>query len=124
MTSMTEQIRPPRLVSDQLWDLLAPLIPPPPPAKNGRSGRPRIEDRDVLEGILFVVHHGIAWKNLPAELGYGSGVTCWRRLRSWQEAGVWETLHHSVLHELSQEHLLHRVQDRPGPGKPADDRGC
>ncbi|WP_438612766.1 IS5 family transposase [Kocuria sabuli] len=95
-----------RLVSDQLWELLEPLIPPPPPAKNGRTGRPRVDDRAALEGILFVTENGIAWKKLPAELGFGSGITCWRRLRAWQEAGVWDKLHHAVLDQLGQDGVL------------------
>lgn len=45
-------------------------------------------------------------KKLPTELGYGSGITCWRRLRAWQEAGVWEKLHHAVLEKLGQDGML------------------
>ncbi len=45
-------------------------------------------------------------KLLPHELGFGSGITCWRRLRAWQEAGVWEKLHHAVLEKLGQEGAL------------------
>jgi transposase len=59
-----------------------------------------VPDRQVLDGILFVLHTGIAWGDLPKQLGYGSGVTCWRRLRDWQAAGVWERLHETVLAEL------------------------
>lgn len=70
-------------VGDQLWELLEPLIPPPSPAKNGRIGRPRVDDRAALAGILFVAEHGVAWKKRPTELGCGSGITCWRRLRTW-----------------------------------------
>jgi transposase len=81
MVAMARPRAPERLVSDQLWELLEPLIPLPPPAKNGRTGRPRVDDRAALEGILFVTENGIAWKKLPAELGFGSGITCWRRLR-------------------------------------------
>ncbi|WP_431606321.1 IS5 family transposase [Kocuria rosea] len=103
---MTSQKASGRLVSDQLWELLEPLIPPPPPAKNGRTGRPRVDDRAALNGILFVAEHGIAWKKLPIELGFGSGITCWRRLRAWQEAGVWEKLHHAVLEKLGQDGQL------------------
>ena len=106
MATMTSQKTSRRLVSDQLWELLEPLIPPPPPAKNGRTGRPRVDDRAALNGILFVAEHGIAWKKLPIELGFGSGITCWRRLRAWQEAGVWEKLHHAVLEKLGQDGQL------------------
>src|SRR5829696_8497462 len=64
---------PPRLISDELWALVEPLIPPPRPAVHGRTGRPRTSDRDVLEGIAFVLSTGIGWTKLPTELGYGSG---------------------------------------------------
>ena len=103
MAAMTSQKTSGRLVSDQLWEVLEPLVPPPPPAKNGRTGRPRVDDRAALNGILFVAENGIAWKKLPVELGFGSGITCWRRLRAWQEAGVWEKLHHAVLEQLGHD---------------------
>src|SRR5690606_20098408 len=99
--SMRISSPPQRLVSDELWELVAPLIPPAP-APRGPGGRPRVDDRAVLEGILFVLHTGCRWRDLPIELGYGSGVTCWRRLRTWQEAGVWEALHQRVLDELGR----------------------
>jgi transposase len=53
-----------------------------------------------LQGILFVLHTGIAWEHLPQELGYGSGMTCWRRLAEWNKAGVWQRLHEVLLDRL------------------------
>jgi transposase len=47
-----------------------------------------LRDRQALQGILFVLHTGISWPHLPLELGFGSGVTCWRRMDEWQKAGV------------------------------------
>ncbi len=67
---------PPRLISDELWALVEPLIPPRPPAVHGRTGRPRTSDRDAFEGIAFVLSTGIGWAKLPTQLGYGSGWTC------------------------------------------------
>src|ERR671927_1684323 len=84
---------PPRLISDELWALVEPLIPPRKPAVHGRTGRPRTSDRDVLEGIAFVLSTGIGWTKLPAELGYGSGWTCWRRMREWAHAGGFDRPH-------------------------------
>jgi len=86
------------LVSDELWAVIEPLLPPEPPKPRG--GRPRIPDRAVLTGILFVLKSGIPWQMLPQELGCGSGMTCWRRLRDWNEAGVWKRLHEVLLDRL------------------------
>src|SRR5688500_3130367 len=88
------------LVSDELWAIVAPLLPPEPPKPKG--GRPRVSDRAALSGIIFVLKTGIPWEMLSQELGCGSGVTCWRRLRDWQEAGVWERLHHELLDRLGE----------------------
>ena len=86
------------LVSDELWSFIEPLRPPEPPKPKG--GRPRIPPRATLTGRLFVLRSGIRWQLLPKEMGCGSGVTCWRRLRDWQEAGVWEGLHRALLDRL------------------------
>ena len=86
-------------VDDELWAVIEPLLPKKP-RRYRYPGRKRCDDRAALNGILFVLHTGIAWRHLPQELGYGSGVTCWRRLREWQEAGVWEELHRLVLERL------------------------
>ncbi|GAA1965444.1 IS5 family transposase [Catenulispora subtropica] len=69
-------------------------------------GRPRLDDRKALNGILFVLYTGIRWEFLPQELGYGSGMTCWRRLRDWNAAGVWQRLHELLLAELRGAGLL------------------
>ena len=89
-----------RRVSDELWQVIEPLLPPEPPKPKG--GRPRVPDRAALRGIIFVLRSGIPWEMLPPEMGYGSGVTCWRRLRDWQEAGVWERLHRALLDRLGE----------------------
>jgi transposase len=88
------------LVSDELWALIAPLLPSEPPKPKG--GRPRVSDRAALTGIIFVLKSGIPWEMLPQELGCGSGMTCWRRLRDWQEAGVWDRLHQALLDRLGE----------------------
>ena len=88
------------LVPDELWAIVEPLLPPEPPKPKG--GRPRVPDRAALTGIIFVLKSGIPWEMLPPELGCGSGMTCWRRLRDWQEAGVWDRLHQTLLDRLGE----------------------
>jgi len=93
------------LVSDELWELIEPLIPKVP-RRQRFPGRKRLDDRKVLSGILFVLQTGIPWEYLPQEMGCGSGVTCWRRLREWQEAGVWQRLHEMLLAQLNAAELI------------------
>jgi len=85
-------------VNDALWEAIAPLIPPEPPKPKG--GRPRVEDRKALGGILFILRTGIGWQELTTEMGFGSSSTCWRRLAEWQQAGVWQRLHRVLLDRL------------------------
>lgn len=92
------------LVSDELWALIEPLLPPHPARLRG--GGPPVPDRAALCGILFVLRTGIQWRWLPAELGCGSGVTCWRRLRAWERAGVWRRLHALLLARLDEAHKI------------------
>ena len=86
------------LVPDDLWEAIAPLLPEERPKLKG--GRPRCDDRLALAGIIFVLRSGIPWEMLPREFGC-SGMTCWRRLRDWQAAGVWTRLHRVLLERLS-----------------------
>jgi transposase len=88
------------LVPDALWAIVEPLLPIEPAKPKG--GRPRVPDRAALTGIIFVLKSGIPWEMLPQEMGCGSGVTCWRRLRDWQDAGVWERLHPTLLDRLGE----------------------
>src|SRR3982750_347643 len=92
------------LVTDELWEMVEPLLPKEPPKLKG--GRPRLPDRAALTGIIFVLRTGIPWEWLPQEMGCGSGMTCWRRLHTWQEAGVWHRLHRVLLHRLGVQHRI------------------
>ena len=89
------------ILDDELWEIIEPVIP-----KRKRRfrypGRNAVPDRAVLTGILFVLKTGIGWEDLPQEMGCGSGMTCWRRLRDWQEAGVWDDIHRLLLNKLRQ----------------------
>ena len=78
-----------------LWCLVLPMLPTPPARPKG--GRPRVPDRGCLTGIVFVLRSGIPWEMLPQEMGCGSGMTCWRRLRDWQRSGIWDLIHFVML---------------------------
>ena len=84
-------------VSKELWLQLQPLIPTFTPSAKGGARKLAVSDEAALNGILFVLHTGIPWEDLPQSLGYGSGMTCWRRLRNWSAAGVWQRLHQAML---------------------------
>ncbi len=88
------------LVPDQLWAIVRPLLPPHPPQPKG--GRRPVDDRACFAGILFVLKTGIGWEDLPKEMGCGSGMTCWRRLRDWNAAGVFQRLHEVLLAKLRE----------------------
>jgi transposase len=88
------------LLDDELWKIIAPLIPPHRTRRGHRHGRAPIPDRAVLTGILYVLRSGVPWQLLPKEMGCGSGSTCWRRLVRWEQAGVWRRLHERLLAEL------------------------
>lgn len=88
------------LVSDELWEVIEPHFPPL--VKSPEGGRPPVSNRAALTGILFVLKTGIAWEDLPQEMGCGCGMTCWRRLRDWHAAGVWTQLHRLLLEKLHQ----------------------
>ena len=86
------------LVSDELWAVVEPLLPPTRPP--GTRGHPPVPNRVALTGILFVLKTGIPWEYFPQELGC-CGMTLWTRVRAWQRAGVWERLHHTLLQHLA-----------------------
>lgn len=88
------------IVSQKLWKSLQPLQPSP--TRSRRSGRPRLDDRAALNDILFVLTTWIPWEDLLQELSFGSGMTCWWRLRDWQAQGTWDRLHLASLTPLRQ----------------------
>jgi transposase len=86
------------LLPDELWEIIEPILPRRAPSPKG--GRPPVDDRRALTGILFVLKTGIPWEDLPCEMGCGSGMTCWRRLRDWQKDGTWDRIHKALLDRL------------------------
>lgn len=90
------------ILNDELWELIEPLLPPAKPRRFRYPGRKALDNRKTLTGILFVLRTGIGWEYLPQEMGCGSGMTCWRRLRDWQKAGIWDKIHRALLNKLRQ----------------------
>ena len=89
------------VVDDSLWALIEPHLPAPPPRK-GPGGRPRCDDRRCLNLMIYVLRTGVPWGWLPSFAGWPSGTTAWRRLKTWQEAGVWERVQRLLLARLRQ----------------------
>ena len=90
------------LLSDELWETVKALLPKPKRRRKRYPGRKPKDQRAVLTGILFVLRSGIPWEMLPQEMGCGTGMTCWRYLRAWEKAGVWQKLHEVMLARLQE----------------------
>jgi transposase len=94
------------LVPDGSRERVDPLLSRPRARRSRHPGRRPVDDPAALAGIVFVLQTGIAWNQLPTGLVGCSGVTCWRRLRDWTEAGVWPVLHELLLAELRADDRL------------------
>jgi len=108
------------MLDNELWQSIAPLLPSKP-RRIRYAGRKPLDDRKALTGIIFVLKTGIPWEDLPQELGCGSGMSCWRRWRDWQQAGVWKGLQELLVLKLSSTNKIDwsRVgPDRPKRGTP------
>ena len=90
------------ILDDVLWEIIEPLLPPPKKRRRRYPGRKPIDNRSALCAILFVLKTGIPWEYLPQELGWGSGMTAWRRLHAWQCKGVWQKIHETLLAHLQE----------------------
>jgi transposase len=100
-----------QLVPDDLWATISPLLPPRPAQPDG--GRPWVEDRAVLGGVVYRLRARVPWSQVPTQaLGCGSRSTCQRRLQTWQHAGAWPQVH---------KHLLAWLADDPPPRLTAAD---
>ncbi len=97
------------LLPDELWQEIEPLLPPPPPP-SPKGGRPPVDNRKALAGIVFVNRTGIPWQMLPTEVFGVSGSSCWtsassvepRRFDEWTKAGIWPELHRRLLNRLGK----------------------
>jgi transposase len=86
-----------RMLTDAQWQHLAPRFPQHSPSSKG--GRPRADDRECLEGILWLLRSGARWQDMPVDLPSGS--TCWRRLQEWSGEGILEDIQAMLLEELA-----------------------
>jgi transposase len=91
-----------QFINDKHWKLLKPVLPEP--KRNPKGGRPPINNREVLEGILWILRTGARWQDLPDR--YPSPSTCWRRLRLWEDQGVWLDIWRKFLSQLDEKGLL------------------
>lgn len=89
-------------IPNELWERIEPLLPVHEPSPHG--GRERFDDRFCLEGIVWVLRSGARWRDMPKH--FPSGTTCWRRLKEWEAAGVWEAVWQMMLGELDEQHRL------------------
>lgn len=80
------------LVTDELWEIVEPLLPAARPRRFRYPGRKPVDNRVALTAILHVLKSGCAWEDVPQELGC-CGMTAWKKLHEWQKAGVWQELH-------------------------------
>src|SRR3954451_1605167 len=85
-----------RVLTDEQWSRIEPWLPEYEPSPQG--GRPRADDRECLEGILWLVRTGARWQDIPVDLPSGS--TCWRRLREWAGEGILADIHAILIEEL------------------------
>jgi transposase len=110
-------------ITDELWAKLEPLLPVRV-RRRRYPGRMPLDDRAVLTGILVVLARGIGFERLPKELGFGSGMTCWRRLRDWQQADVWPGIAQLLAEELPEGKQIdfRRVSTPSGPDTPVTRR--
>jgi transposase len=86
-------------LTDEQWDIISPLLPP-----KAKTGRPRIDDRRILNGIFWVQRTGARWADVPRE--YGASSTCHARFQQWQVQGVWERIWRKLLSSLDEQGKL------------------
>jgi transposase len=87
-----------RVLTDEQWRRVAPHLPEHPPSSKG--GRPRADDRECFEGILWLLRTGARWQDIPVDLPSGS--TCWRRLQEWAIEEVFEEVQAILIEQLGE----------------------
>jgi transposase len=85
-------------LTDEQWNLISDLFPDKRVGPKG--GRPSVKSRPCVEGILWILRTGARWRDLPKR--FPSSATCWRRLKEWTEAGIWDTAWGRLLRKLDR----------------------
>jgi len=93
-------------LTDEQWNLIAELFPESPVGPKG--GRPAVASRPCVEGILWILRTGARWRDLPKR--FPSPATCWRRLKAWTEAGVWEKAWARLVRRLDRQGRVDREE--------------
>jgi len=110
-----------QILPGPVWEAIEPLIPNLRPNPKNHQGRKPVPHREALSGILYVLRTGVSWEELPLDLGWGTGMTCWRRVRALQKARVWPKIVQILVKQLPDgpEIPFDRMKDfRPrGPRK-------
>ncbi|MFF8911112.1 transposase [Streptomyces olivaceoviridis] len=105
------------LVPDELWELVAPLLPTFAARPQGGGTAPR-DERAVFTAVVYVLTSGCAWRHLPPTFGTSSA-TAHRRFTAWTEVGLWRRLHRAVAAkptgDTDHRRSRHRCDDRWNP---------
>jgi transposase len=86
-------------LKDEQWEVVKPLLPKPARRTDGR-GRPRVKDREILNGILWIMRTGASWRDLPDR--YPPYQTCHRRFQEWVRAGVFEQVLRALVKDVKE----------------------
>lgn len=89
-------------ITDVQWQEIQPVLNTP--TKSSRGGRPRTEDRQVINGILWILLNGTQWADMPGV--YGSYVTCWRRYSEWLKKGTWDKIWAVLIKSMDRKQQL------------------
>jgi transposase len=86
-------------LKDEQWAVVEPLLPKPPRREDGK-GRPRVDNRAILNGILWVLRTGAPWHDMPSR--YPSYQTCHRRFQEWVKKGVFEEILRALVKDVKE----------------------
>lgn len=86
-------------IPEALWERIEPLLPKVRRSRKG--GRPPLPQRQVLDGIFYVLRTGCQWKAAPPE--FGSGSSLHRYFQRWQKRGAFRQLWQTALREYDDQ---------------------